>query len=89
MVLVQLNRDSKGRQDKRPQLSDIRESGAIEQDADFVFFAYREYLFSRDDRHKNDLEIGIAKNRHGVSNVTCYLKFNPSTQEIWSPPWNS
>ena len=84
LVLVQLNRDSKGRDNKRPVLTDIRESGAIEQDADFVLFAYRDYMFSGDYDKKDDLEIIVAKNRHGISNVTCFLNFNLNTQEISS-----
>ena len=82
LVLVQLNRDSKGRENKRPVLTDIRESGAIEQDADFVLFAYRDYMFSGDYNKKDDLEIIVAKNRHGISNVTCFLDINLNTQEI-------
>ena len=82
LVLVQLNRDSKSRENKRPVLTDIRESGAIEQDAGFVLFAYRDYMFSGDYDKKDDLEIIVAKNRHGISNVTCFLDINLNTQEI-------
>ena len=82
LVLVQLNRDSKSRENKRPVLTDIRESGAIEQDADFVLFAYRDYMFSGNYGKKDDLEIIVAKNRHGISNVTCFLDINLNTQEI-------
>ncbi|WP_405316501.1 replicative DNA helicase [Faecalibacillus faecis] len=82
LVLVQLNRSLKDRQDKRPILSDIRESGAIEQDADFVLFAHRPYVYSQDIMEKEKLEIIIAKNRHGESDVICPLLFNATTQEI-------
>lgn len=82
LVLVQLNRSLKERQDKRPILSDIRESGAIEQDADFVLFAHRPYVYSNDITEKDMFEIIIAKNRHGESDVICQLLFNPTTQEI-------
>lgn len=82
LVLVQLNRSLKDRADKRPILSDIRESGAIEQDADFVLFAHRPYVYSNDESQKNDLEIIVAKNRHGESNAICELDFNLQTQEI-------
>jgi replicative DNA helicase len=82
LVLVQLNRSLKDRADKRPILSDIRESGAIEQDADFVLFAHRPYVYSNDESQKNDLEIIVAKNRHGESNAICQLDFNLQTQEI-------
>lgn len=82
LVLVQLNRSLKDRQDKRPILSDIRESGAIEQDADFVLFAHRPYVYSQDILEKEKFEVIIAKNRHGESDVICPLLFNASTQEI-------
>lgn len=82
LILVQLNRSLKDRADKRPILSDIRESGAIEQDADFVLFAHREYVYTNDDKQINDLELLIAKNRHGLSDVCCNLHFDLTTQEI-------
>lgn len=82
LVLVQLNRSLKDRQDKRPILSDIRESGAIEQDADFVLFAHRPYVYSQDIIEKEKFEVIIAKNRHGESDVVCPLLFNTYTQEI-------
>ena len=83
LVLVQLNRKLDERQDKRPILSDIRESGAIEQDADYVLFAHREGLYTRE-VPQNELEIIIAKNRHGASNVMEKLDFNLETQRIKS-----
>ena len=82
MVLIQLNRQFADRQDKRPLLSDIRESGAIEQDADFVIFCYRDYMYSRDIMRKTDLELIVRKNRHGESNVACNLNFDLTTQFI-------
>ena len=81
LVLVQLNRDLKNRQDKRPLLSDIRESGAIEQDADFVLFAHRQGIYDKN-IPENDLEIIIAKNRHGTSQRIIHLKFDLVTQNI-------
>ncbi len=87
LVLVQLNRSLKDRADKRPILSDIRESGAIEQDADFVLFAHREYVYTQDESMINDLEILIAKNRHGLSDVCCNLHFDLNTQEITDKPY--
>ena len=81
LVLVQLNRDLKNRQDKRPVLSDIRESGAIEQDADFVMFAHREGMYN-ENAPKNALELIVAKNRHGGSQKTITLSFDLSTQNI-------
>ena len=82
LVLVQLNRSLKDRQDKRPILSDIRESGAIEQDADFVLFAHRPYVYTMDLKDKGLFEVIIAKNRHGESDIVCPLVFNATTQEI-------
>ena len=49
-----------------------------------MLFAYRDYMFSGDYSKKDDLEIIVAKNRHGISNVTCFLDFNLNTQEISS-----
>lgn len=68
ILLSQLNRDVEKRGDKRPKLSDLRESGSIEQDADSVLFLFREGYY--DDRvDENIAEIGIAKNRHGAVGV--------------------
>lgn len=87
LVLVQLNRDMKNRQDKRPVLSDIRESGAIEQDSDFVLFAHREGAYDNEVSQR-ELEIIIAKNRHGSSKMVCKLDFNLETQLISeNPSW--
>ncbi len=61
----QLSRGTESRTDKKPQLSDLRESGAIEQDADIVLFIYREEYYNRDTPNKNTAELIIAKNRHG------------------------
>ena len=81
LVLVQLNRNLKERQDKTPVLSDIRESGAIEQDADFVLFAHRQGIYDKNIDPKL-LELVIAKNRHGESNKIVKLYFDIETQKI-------
>ena len=81
MCLVQLNRDSKNRQDKRPQLSDIRESGAIEQDADVVLMLHREGYYNPNISPRV-LEIWVPKNRHGESNRLIKLDFDLKTQLI-------
>ena len=88
LVLVQLNREFKNRQDKRPILSDIRESGAIEQDSDFIFFAHREYMYNPAAK-PNELEILLAKNRHGASKLSFNLYFDVQTQYIASYEWGA
>ena len=65
ICLSQLNRAAEGRSDKRPQLSDLRESGAIEQDADSVMMLYRDEYYNPDTEDKNIAECIVAKNRHG------------------------
>jgi len=61
----QLSRGPESRQDKRPMLSDLRESGSIEQDADIVMFLYRDAYYNRDSEEQNVAECIVAKNRHG------------------------
>ena len=65
LCLSQLSRANEKREDKRPMLSDLRESGAIEQDADIVMFLYREDYYKEDSDKRNTAECIIAKNRHG------------------------
>jgi replicative DNA helicase len=81
IALHQLNRAGADRKDKRPKLSDIRDSGKIEQDADSVLFVFRPYYYERNPKNKDLFQIIIPKNRHGKTG-TANLLYNASTQEI-------
>ena len=74
VCLSQLSRAAEQRADKKPMLSDLRESGAIEQDADIVMFIYRDDYYNDESEHKNVAEIIIAKNRHGATG-SVYLQW--------------
>ena len=65
ICLSQLSRANEKRDDKRPMLSDLRESGSIEQDADIVMFIYRDDYYNEDSEKRNIAECIVAKNRHG------------------------
>lgn len=82
IVLHQLNRASADRKDKTPVLSDLRDSGKIEQDADIITFVFRPAYYDGT-ADKGFIQLIIAKNRHGESGARCNLRFAPVTQKIY------
>ena len=78
ICLSQLSRanESRGASQRRPMLSDLRDSGAIEQDADIVLFLYRDSYYDEDSDSPNLAECIVAKNRHGETG-TVQLEWRP------------
>ena len=79
VVLAQLNREVEKRQDKRPMLSDLRDSGGLEQDADQVLLIYRDGAYNVDSEMGNIAEIHVAKHRQGATGVAELLWDGPTT----------
>ena len=86
LCLSQLSRANESRSDKRPMLSDLRESGAIEQDADIVMFLCREGYYDKDTPNPNLAECIIAKNRHGETR-TVELQWLPEFTTFGNMEW--
>ena len=96
LCCAQLSRGTEGRTDKRPQLSDLRESGSIEQDADVVMFLYRDEYYKTDrdpnSQEGNVAEVIVQKNRHGSTGnikmgwIGAYTKFRTLAEDGLEEP---
>ena len=87
ILLSQLSRQVESRTDKRPMLSDLRESGSIEQDADIVLFLYREAYYNKESPRQNISECIVAKNRHGETG-TVELIWDGQYTRFSNPDYN-
>jgi replicative DNA helicase len=83
IAISQLSRQTEARSDKKPMLSDLRESGALEQDADLVMFIYREDLYDPESPRKGEADLIVAKHRNGPTDTVTvtfqgqYSRFAP------------
>ncbi|MEG2289692.1 MAG: replicative DNA helicase [Clostridium sp.] len=82
VALAQLNRASEGRGDKRPTISDLRDSGSIEQDADIVMLLHRQDYYDYDCKEKGVCDVIVGKNRNGITG-TLKLKWKPEVQRFY------
>ncbi len=69
LLLSQLSREPERQPEKRPKLSDLRESGSLEQDADLVYLLYWPFYYDKTVQHENLTELDVAKNRNGRTGV--------------------
>ena len=86
LCLSQLSRGPENRNDKRPMLSDLRESGSIEQDADVVMMLYRDDYYNDNSEEKGITECNVIKNRHGEPGVV-KLQWIPQYQTFADREW--
>ena len=84
IAICQLNRGPEQRSDKRPQLSDLRESGAIEQDADMVILLHREDLYERESPRAGEADFIVAKHRNGpTGEITVAFRVTTHASSTW------
>ena len=86
IAISQLNRQVEMRQNKKPVLSDLRGSGATEENADVVILMYREDYYVKDTKDKDVLEVDVAKNRSGGQTGTVLFKFDKPCQKLTEDP---
>ncbi len=88
VCLSQLSRDVEKRNDKRPMMSDLRDSGSIEQDADVIAFLYRDEYYNKESESKDIMEIIIAKQRNGQTGPIIVI-YKKETGKILNIDWDS